>query len=69
VVQLHFVVVEERPHEGAGRHAEPPLMEGHEAHHVTFWRRWFLVVGQRHSPFWLGPARPWPQKPVADQLL
>jgi hypothetical protein len=36
VVQLHFVVVEERPHEGVGRHGEPPLVEGHEAHHVTF---------------------------------
>jgi hypothetical protein len=23
VVQLHFVVVEERPHEGVGRHTEP----------------------------------------------
>jgi hypothetical protein len=69
VVQLHLVIVEERPHEGAGWHIEPPLVEGHEAHHVTFWRHRFPVVGWRHSPLWLGPTRPRPQKPIADQIF
>jgi hypothetical protein len=29
--------VEERPHEGAGRHTEPTLVEAYEAHHVAYW--------------------------------
>jgi hypothetical protein len=33
VVQLHPVVVQERPHEVAHRHFEPLLMEGDEADH------------------------------------
>jgi hypothetical protein len=60
VVQLHLVVVEKRPHEVAGRHAEPPLVEGHKAHHIAFRRRRFSVIGRRHSPLRLGPACPWP---------
>jgi hypothetical protein len=61
--------VEERSHEVARRHSEPPLMESHEAYHVSLWGRRLLVVGRRHPPFRLGPARPWSQKPIMDQLL
>jgi hypothetical protein len=34
VMQLHFVVVQERPHEAAHWHFEPPLMEGDETEHI-----------------------------------
>jgi hypothetical protein len=34
VVQLHLLVVQDRPHEAACRHTEPPLVEGDEAHDV-----------------------------------
>jgi hypothetical protein len=61
--------VEERSHEGACRHAEPPLVEAYEAHHVTLWGRRFPVVGRWRSPLWLSPAHLRPQKPVADQLF
>jgi hypothetical protein len=34
VMQLHPIVVQERPHEAARRHSKPPLMEGDETDHV-----------------------------------
>jgi hypothetical protein len=34
VVQLHPVVVQERPHETARWHSEPPLVEGDETNHI-----------------------------------
>jgi hypothetical protein len=34
VVQLHPIVVQDRPHEVACRHTESPLVEGDEAHDV-----------------------------------
>jgi hypothetical protein len=34
VVQLHPIIVQERPHEAARWHAKPPLMEGDKADHV-----------------------------------
>jgi hypothetical protein len=44
-------------------------MESHEAYHVSLRGHRLPVVGRRHPPFWLGPARPWSQKSVMDQLL
>jgi hypothetical protein len=44
-------------------------VEGHKAHHVALQGRRLPVVGRWHPPFWLGPAHPWPQKTVVDQLL
>jgi hypothetical protein len=41
VMQLHPVVVQERPHEAARSHSKPPLMEGDETDHVP--RRWSQV--------------------------
>jgi hypothetical protein len=38
VVQLHPVVMQDRPHEAVCRHTESPLVEGDEAHDVP--RRW-----------------------------
>jgi hypothetical protein len=69
MMQLHLVVVEERPHEAARWHPEPPLMESHEAYHVSLRGRRLPVVEQRHPPLWLGPAHPRSQKTIADQLL
>jgi hypothetical protein len=46
-----------------------PLMESHEAYHVSLRGRRLLVVGRRHPPLRLGPARPWLQKSIVDQLL
>jgi hypothetical protein len=34
VMQLHPVVVQERPHEAARWHSKPPLMEGDETDHI-----------------------------------
>jgi hypothetical protein len=38
IVQLHPVVMQERPHETACWHSEPPLMEGDETQHIP--QRW-----------------------------
>jgi hypothetical protein len=50
-------------------HPKPPLMESDEAHHIPLRGHWLLVVGRRHPPLWLAPARPWSQKTIANQLL
>jgi hypothetical protein len=38
VVQLHPVVMQERPHETTHWHSEPPLVEGDETNHIPWWR-------------------------------
>jgi hypothetical protein len=38
IVQLHPVVMQERPHETACWHSEPSLMEGDETQHIPRWR-------------------------------
>jgi hypothetical protein len=38
IVQLHPIVMQERPHETACWHSEPSLMEGDETQHVPRWR-------------------------------
>jgi hypothetical protein len=37
IMQLHPVVMRERPHEAARRHPKPPLMERGETDHIP-WR-------------------------------
>jgi hypothetical protein len=50
VVQLHPVVMQDRPHEAACRHTESPLVEGDEAHDVPRRRgRGGSVRGGIHS--------------------
>jgi hypothetical protein len=34
VMQLHSIVVQERPHEAARWHSKPPLVEGDETEHI-----------------------------------
>jgi hypothetical protein len=54
VMQLHLVVVQERPHEAARWHSKPPLMEGDETDHIP--RRWSRVgLARRGHPLWLRP--------------
>jgi hypothetical protein len=36
VVQLHPVIVQERPHETARWHSEPPLVEEDETNHILW---------------------------------
>jgi hypothetical protein len=40
IVQLHPVEMQNRPHETACWHSEPPLMEGYETQHIPRWRGW-----------------------------
>jgi hypothetical protein len=55
VMQLHAIVVQERPHEAARRHSKPPLMEGDETYHVP-WRRSRVGLAPGGHPLRLRPA-------------
>jgi hypothetical protein len=55
VMQLHPIVVRERPHEAACQHPKPPLVKRGEADHVP--RRWSQVgLAPRGQPLRLRPA-------------
>jgi hypothetical protein len=56
VMQLHPVVVRERPHEVARRHPKPPLLEGGETDHVPR-RRSRVDLAPGGQPLRLRPAR------------
>jgi hypothetical protein len=60
-VELHRIVVRERPHEAARRHSEPPLMEGGEVNHISRERGRILLVSLRN------PLRLWPMEMGAEQ--
>ena len=47
VVELHAIVVWERPHEPVHRKAEAALMKRHEAHDVTVARPWLRLAQWR----------------------
>jgi hypothetical protein len=55
VMQLHPIVVRERPHEATRRHPKPPLMEGGETDHVSR-RRSRFGLAPRGQPLRLRPA-------------
>jgi hypothetical protein len=55
VMQLHLVIVRERPHEETRRHPKPPLMEGGEADHVPRWRS-RVGLAPRGQPLRLRPT-------------
>jgi hypothetical protein len=68
VVQLHPIVVQDRPHEAAHRHTESPLVEGDKAHDVP--RRW----GRSGSAHGRNPLRSLligerTKQALADQIL
>ena len=51
VVELHAIVMRERPHEPVRRHAEATLVEGHEAHDIAItWPR--LRLAPWSNPLW-----------------
>jgi hypothetical protein len=62
VVKLQPVVVQERPHEAARRHSNPPLMEQGEADHISRGRGRLLLVSRRN------PLRLRPMEMGAEQL-
>jgi hypothetical protein len=55
VMQLHPVVVQERPHEAVRWHSKPPLMEGDETDHIPRRRSRVGLAPGGHS-LWLRPA-------------
>jgi hypothetical protein len=67
-VQLHPIVVQDRPHKAARRHTESPLVEGDEAHDVP--RRWGWS-GSAHgrNPFWSLLIGERAKQTLADQIL
>jgi hypothetical protein len=67
VVQLHPVVVQERPHEAARWHSKPPLLEGDKADHVP--RRWSQVGLARDHPLWLRPTGEGTKQTISDKGL
>jgi hypothetical protein len=68
VVQLHPIVVQDRPHKAARRHTESPLVEGDEAHDVP--RRWGWS-GSAHgrNPFRSLLIGERAKQTLADQIL
>jgi hypothetical protein len=55
VMQLHPIIVRERPHEATRRHPKSPLMERGETNHVSRWRSRFGLA-PRGQPLRLRPA-------------
>jgi hypothetical protein len=66
-VQLHPVVVQERPHKAACWHSKPPLMEGDEANHVP--RRRGRDGLARGHPLRLRPTREGTEQTISDEGL
>jgi hypothetical protein len=67
VMQLHPVVVQERPHETARWHSKPPLMEGDKADHVP--QRQSRVGLARSHPLWLQPTGEGTEQTIGDKGL
>jgi hypothetical protein len=68
VMQLHPVVVQERPHEEARWHSKPPLMEWDETDHIP--RRWSRVgLAPGGHPLRLRPARERTEQTIGNKGL
>jgi hypothetical protein len=68
VMQLHPVVVQERPHEAARWHSKPPLMEGDETDHIPLRWSWVgLAPGGR--PLRLRPAGERTEQTIGNKVL
>jgi hypothetical protein len=68
IVQLHPVVMQERPHETTCWHSEPPLMEGDETHHVPR-RRGRVRPARRDHPPRLRVTREGTEQTIDDKGL
>jgi hypothetical protein len=68
VVQLHPVVVQERPHETAHWHSKPPLVEGDETNHIPQW--WSRVgLARGGHPLRLRPTREGTEQTIGNKGL
>ena len=68
VVELHAIVVRERPHESVHRNAEAALVKGYEAHDVTVARP-RLWLGRRSDPLWPVGVRHRTKESAVDERL
>jgi hypothetical protein len=68
VVQLHPVVVQERPHETARWHSKPPLMKGDETQHIPR-RRGQVSPARRDHPLRLRVAGEGTEQTIGDEGL
>jgi hypothetical protein len=68
VVQLHPVVVQERPHETAHWHSEPPLVEGDETNHIPR-RRSRVGLARRGHPLRLRVTREGTEQTIGNKGL
>ena len=67
-MELHAVVVRERPHELVYRQAETTLVEGHEAHDVAIaWPR--LRLAPQSNPLWPIGVGDRAEKTIIDERL
>jgi hypothetical protein len=68
VVQLHPVIVQERPHETARWHSEPPLVEGDETNHIPR-RRSRDDLARRDHPLRLWVTGEGTEQAIGDEGL
>ena len=52
VVQLHLIIMQDRPDKTADRSSEPPVQEQQEANHIAWRRVWLPVVHRGSDPLW-----------------
>jgi hypothetical protein len=68
VMQLHPVMVQERPHEAARWHSEPPLMEGDETDHIPR-RRSRVSLARGGHPLRLRPIGEGTEQTIGNEGL
>jgi hypothetical protein len=68
IVQLHPIVMQERPHETACSHSEPLLMEGDETQHIPR-RRGRGGPARRDHPLWLRVTREGTEQAIGNKGL
>jgi hypothetical protein len=68
VMQLHPIVVQERPHEAARWHYKPPLMEGDETDHIPR-RRSRVSLARGSHPLRLRPIREGTEQTIGNEGL
>jgi hypothetical protein len=68
VVQLHPIVVQERPRETARWHSKPPLVEGDETNHIPR-RRSRVGLAHGGHPLWLRPTGEGTEQTIGNKGL
>ena len=67
-MELHAIVVRERPHELIRQDAKAALMKGDEAHDVAITRPWLWLAVQS-NPLWPGGVYRWAKESTVDKRL